>query len=356
VTEIRPLHRADLDQAAELFRKVLRPESQHDNDAVAAFLERTLLDSPIADPEIPSLVAVDDGRRIVGLIGTEVRPMRMGDRRLRLVISEHWAVDPAAPTSGLGAWLLQRVLTGPQDGTFTDTANAATQQIWERLGGETIHLQCLTWTRVFRPFGSAAALAARRLPPVRAATLARASRPLDAVVARPRRVTPPAAADEPLTPAAFLSAVPVVGERVGLLPDYDQAFVEWLLDELGRLQADGQPVARIVRGAAGAPVGWYVYWLRPGAVCHVLQIAADGRHVEQVLDNLLAHAQSHGAAALVGRLEPRLMEPLRRRRCILRLGERSLFHTRDPELLQKVRAGDTLLSRFDGEWPVHAPA
>jgi hypothetical protein len=96
--------------------------------------------------------------------------------------------------------------------------------------------------------------------------------------------------------------------------------------------------------------------LRPGELSHVLQIAADARHVEQVLDDLLGHAQSHGSAALVGRLEPRLMEPVRRRRCILRMGEeRSLFHSRNPELLQKVRSGDTLLSRFDGEWPVHAP-
>jgi hypothetical protein len=356
VTEIRPLQRADLPQTADLFRKVLRPGSRQGNDVFAGFLERTLLDSPTADVEIPSLVAVDEERRIIGLIGTEVRPMRMGDRRLRLVVSEHWVVDPAARTSGVGAWLLQRVLKGPQDGTFTDTANAATQKIWELLGGETLHLQCVTWIRVFRPFGSAAALAARAAPQSPATTLVRATRPLDSLMSRPRRVKRSGGAGEQLTAATFLAAVPVVGERLGLLPDYDLALVRWLLDELGRVEADGQAVHRIVREAAGRPVGWYIYWLRPGEISHVLQIAADARHIEQVLDDLLGHARSHGSAALVGRLEPRLMEPVRRRRCVLRMGERSLFHSRDPELLQRVRSGDTLLSRFDGEWPMRAPA
>lgn len=282
--------------------------------------------------------------------------MRLGDRRLRLAISEHWAVDPGARATGLGAWLLQRVLAGPQDGTFTDTANAPTQTMWERLGGETIHLQCVTWIRVFRPAGLAAALAGQRWKRRRAEALGRASRPLDAVLARPFGVEPSDGDDESLTPAGFLAAVPVVGERLGLLPDYDETFVTWLLDELGRVEADGRAVHRLVKGAAGRPVGWYVYWLKPGDRSHVLQIAADGRHVERVLDDLMWHAHSHGSAALIGRLEPMLVEPIRARRCILRMGERSLFHSRHPDLLETIRSGKTLLSRFDGEWPSRAPA
>jgi hypothetical protein len=356
MTEIRPLDRDDLHQAAVLFRKVLQPDSQHGADAFAEFLGRTLLDSPTADPEVPSLVAADDEGRIIGLIGTEVRPMRLGDRPVRLVISEHWAVDPDIPTAGLGAWLLQRVLAGPQDGTFTDTANESTQTMWERLGGETIHLQCITWTRVFRPFGLAAALAARRASGGRTDVLARASQPLDAVAGRALGVEPADEDGEPLTAAGLVAAVPVVGERLGLLPDYDETFAQWLLEELDRVRADGRAVHRLVKDAAGRPCGWYVYWLRPGDRSEVLQIAADGRHVDRVLDHLLWHAYSNGSAALVGRLEPRLLEPVRRRRCILRMGERSLFHSRDPGVLDKVRSGDTLLSRFDGEWPSRGPA
>ena len=348
--EIRPLEPADLHQAADLFRKVLHPTSRECNDIFADFLGRTLLDSPTADSTIPSLVAADDDGRIIGLIGTEVRPIRLGHRRLRLAISEHWAVDPDAPIAGVGAWLLQRVLAGPQDGTFTDAASSTTQKVWERLGGETIHLQCATWTRVFRPFGLAATHP--RAPKARADALGKASRPLDALFARALRIKTSDGGGEPLTPTAFVAAVPVVGERLGLLPDYNETFVEWLLDELGRIQADGRAVHRIVRGGDGRPLGWYVYWLKPGDRSHVLQIAADDRHVDRVVDDILWHAHSHGSAALVGRLEPRLMEPVRTRRCILRMGDRSLFHSRNPDLLHKVRSGDTLLSRFDGEWPL----
>ena len=55
--------------------------------------QSTLLDSPWADPELPSLVAID-GNEIVGMIGSNVRRMRFDDRPVRMVCSAHLLSHP----------------------------------------------------------------------------------------------------------------------------------------------------------------------------------------------------------------------------------------------------------------------
>jgi hypothetical protein len=134
------------------------------------------------------------------------------------------------------------------------------------------------------------------------------------------------------------------------VPEYDPAFVEYLFAELDRAEPGARGVRQLVRGSDGSALGWYVYLLRPGRRSEALQVAAKGRHVDRVFDQLLWHAYSHGSAALSGRLEPRLLEPVSARHCLLRPGPSSLVHSRDPEAVDAIRSGATLLSRLDGDW------
>ena len=57
-----------------------------------------------------------------------------------------------------------------------------------------------------------------------------------------------------------------------------------------------------------------------------MQIAAVKGELGTVLDCLFVDAWHSGAAAIEGRLEPALYEPLSRRRCVLRC-TRALFHS-----------------------------
>jgi hypothetical protein len=97
-------------------------------------------------------------------------------------------------------------------------------------------------------------------------------------------------------------------------------------------------------------LGWYVYYLKAGMRCPVIQIAARQRSAGTVLDHLFREAQQQGAAALDGRLEPTLIEPLSQRRCILRYTGGALLHSPRDDVLAAIASPRSLLTRMEGEW------
>lgn len=362
---VRPLRRSDLPQAAALFEHVQRSGSTDPPPALAAFFERTLFDSPWNDPDIPPVIYETPEGEIVGFVGAAVRHMRFDGRDIRMAVSGNLVAHPEHQRRGVGAVLQRSLLRGPQDLTVTDGGSELVRRIWETLGGTTVHVSCITWVRLLRPFtlGSRTAAERLRVPPV-GTVLAPLAAGLDALAGRvpgvPVRVAPSALAGTALTGAALVENLPAVAGRLRLQPAYDARYVDWLLAELARLQElgpvvtgqppRGTPVARLVSDDARV-LGWYVYYLRPGGACRVLQIAARPTDVGAVLDHLFDDARRRGGAAVYGRVEPRLLEPLHDRRCLLNFGQgRMIVHSRDPEITAAVLAGDALLTRLEGEW------
>jgi hypothetical protein len=260
--------------------------------------------------------------------------------------------DPSARRAP-GALLLRNFLGGPQELTITDGATDDVRRMWEGLGGRTAYLSSLSWTRVFRPAAFVGGRLATRSSSTRPRRLAPPLwRLVDAPVGRlpPLARTPqPAARGEPLTPEGLLEHLEAVADGRRIRPDYDLDFLRWLFDELPRVETRGELVRMLVR-AGDRVLGWYVVYLRPHDSSAVLQIAAHARDVGSVIDHLFRHARERGAAALQGRWEPHLFEPLWRRGCIIRHDARALVHSRDPELLGALTAGDALLTRMEGEW------
>ena len=107
MTDIRPFERADVEGVLALLEARL-PWWTHDE----SFLEQTLIDSPWADPELPSLVAVDDEGGILGFIGSQARRLKLDDRELRGICCAHLAVSSDPRAGPAGALLLRRLLSG----------------------------------------------------------------------------------------------------------------------------------------------------------------------------------------------------------------------------------------------------
>lgn len=351
---LRPLQRSDLPQVASLFERVMRSGSPVPSPEIAPYLERTTLDHPWADPEIPSLVYVDDRGRIQGFIGSHVRRMCFDGRPARMACAGHLIAAPEVRKRAVGALLLRRYISGPQDLTITDTGSAETRRMWAGLGGETATLASINWTRVFRPCLLAAAHLLKRHRsrpfsyPVRGVCSA-----IDALIVRVAgnvfRTEPPQVSAETLTADALLRHIPEVTKHLRLHPDYDKGYLEWLFQELPRSGLPGTLVRRIVRDGDRV-LGWYLYYLQSGGISRVLQIASRDRDGRHVLDHLLHHAERNGAAAVDGRVEPMLLESLSRRRCILRYTGESLMHSREPGIIGAALSRQALLTRMDGEW------
>jgi hypothetical protein len=351
---IRPLERRDLPEVARLFQRVMRQAEVLDQAETVAFFERTLLDHPWADPEIPSLVHIQDEGRIAGFLGSHVRRLLFDGQPIRAGYVGHLMAAPdSRPRGMVGTLLLRRYLAGPQDASLTDTAGEPTRRMWEGLGGRLLPVRTIGWTRVFRPWELAADRLSNGLPTV-ARFVGRVSPVLDRASARTARgllaTSPPAATSEPLTTEALLRELPTLLKGTRLRPAYDEPFVDWLFAELDRLGPGRRCVRRLVSDAEGTALGWYVYLLAPGGVSHVLELAAPGASIEPVLVDLLHHARVSGSAALHGRLEPSLPQPLSGKRAPLTYRGGALAHSERHDLLDALDAPDSLLTRMDGEW------
>lgn len=353
---IRPLERADLPEVVNLYELVARSGSRAAPPGLARYFEETFFDYPGADPEIPSLVYVDDGR-IAGFLGSSVRRLVLEGRPLRLGISGQLVTEPEVRNRAAGAFLMKEYMNGPQDLTLTDTASAVVRRIWEGLGGETSQLACIGWVRLFRPFRFAGDFLARRRE---RPGLARAGRPLakaldaaGAAVGRGvLRAPAPDVTAEELTPQALAEHLPAVASSFRLRPDYGgDGVAAWLLDALRSVGTRGELVARLVRARDGAVRGSYVYYLRPGGIAQVIQVAGDEREVGDVLDHLFHDARERGASGIQGRVEAHLRAPLAERRAVFHAsGYLALVHSRDAEVLHAIQSGRALLTRLEGEW------
>jgi hypothetical protein len=359
VSVIRPLERDDLPQVASLYESVSRSGSATPPRGLAGYFEHTLLDHPWADPEIPSLVYLDEQGTVRGFIGSHVRRLSLEGGPIRMACGGQLMSDPAVRNRAAGTLLLRRFFAGPQDLTITDGATEATRRMWRGLGGSVGHLGSISWVRLFdlRAAGEQAlerfGMAAWRpvVRPVLSAVRAVANR----VPATSLRVKDPSTRAEDLTPQALLEHLPSVLQHRRLHPDYDERFLVWLFREMAAVRSRGELVKRLIRDEDRV-LGWYVAYLQRRGLSQVMQIVARDRDVAAVLDHLFHDAQSAGVAALTGQLEPCLFEVLsqRSRRCFLHLSANFLVYSRNPAVINPILLGEAMITRMDGErWMGH---
>jgi hypothetical protein len=355
VGEIRPLERDDLEQVTSLYEYVARSGSRTAPPRVVGYFEETFFDHPWADAEIPSLVYAEEDGRITGFLGSSVRRLDFDGRPARLGVSGQLVADPDARGHAPGAFLMSAYMNGPQDLTLTDTASELVRRIWEGVGGETFHLACVGWVRIFRPLQFASGYRGRRerlgaagvTRPVLAGVDAAARTVLRGAL-RPQQST--GVEGRASSAKDLVDNLEAVTENMRLRPAYDEEFLEWLFAQLAAVSGRGELRSRIV-SSGGRVRGWYIYYLLPGGISQVLQVAGEERDVGDVLDDLFCDAYAGGTAGLQGRVEAHLLEPLSQRRAILHpSGYLALVHARNLDLLYAVQSGRALLTRLEGEW------
>jgi len=352
MSEVRPMATDEVAQIAQLYRVVDNSDWRIPPSELAGFFQRILVEDPWADPEIPTLVHVEDSGEITGFIASHVRRMKFDDTTIRLASGGPLIAHPKVRNRAVGPRLWKRYLAGPQELTIADGASDEMREIFELIGGQLLHPSSIAWVRVFRPFGFTGNRVLRQRPRSKALG-ARMWPGLDTAAGTIKYFRPPAGPDttsEPLTPKLLLEHMPVVTRSLRLFPAYDEPYLNWLFAELHDNRTWGTPVGRFVRDDRARPLGWYVYYLLPGEGCQVVHVAAKDRHAGDVLDALFADAAQHGGAGLQGRVEPRLLPALAHRGCLFRYSSRSLVHSPHPELLAALAAGQALLTRLEGDW------
>jgi hypothetical protein len=357
VSEIRPMEREEVDQVAALYRFVDQSDWRIPPHELPTWLDRILFAHPWFDPEIPTLVYVDDSGAIMGFIGSHVRRMRFDGEPIRMAAAGPLIAHPEVRNRGVGAMLWRRYLSGPQELTITDGASDEMRQIFELIGGQMMHPSSIAWARVIRPWSyvgnramSSTVTLRHRVKPWAQRALPLLDAPTTRAVGRFRTPDSSATTEELLTPGLLLEQLPRITRSLRLVPDYDEPFLDWLFAELHNNRTWGTPYRRLVRDRNGHVLGWYVYFVLPGEGCQVIHIAAHDRHAGAVLDSLFAHAAEHGGAAVQGRVEAHILAQLAQRDAMFRFSARSLVHSKNPDLLGAITSGHALLTRLEGEW------
>lgn len=356
---IRSFVEADIPRVAVIHRTVFGTEGRVGGaglDAYHAYFMRVFLANPSRDPALPSLVYEEADGTIAGFLGVVARRMTLNGRPYQAAISSQFAVAPRPHASLVALRLAKAFLEGPQDLSISDEANDTSRKIWEGLGGATSLLHSLYWTRPLRPARLAVSMVRAR-PGL--APLALAAIPLtvviDALATRIRhsqlyQAAPDVSAADDLNERTILACLPRCTRAGSLRVDYDEGTLAWLLDSARRRARGGSLRATVVRKDERV-IGWYLYHLDRDRIACVLHIASETARIREVLDHLFYQASQQGAIAAAGRVDPRYLQALTDRYCLLhRRGPWVLLKSRHPELLRSFETGDAYFSRLDGEW------
>lgn len=347
----------DIPAAAALFGRVYPEYRWASQAACESYFREMFFGNPWRDPELPSWVAEEDGR-VSGLYAVMPRPMLLRGRAIRVAVACQFLVEPDRRNSLLTALQLAKAcISGPQDLTLADGANALSRRMWVGIGGIAPPLYSLHWIRPLRPARYVLSLLENRARFSLPLTLA--ARPLGALAdvlaarLRPNRFLREEGelSDDALDPAAMLTHLPEVLDDNALRPVYDARTLAWLLDQAARKTCHGALRGRAVLDGERRLIGWYLYYVRAGGASEVVQLAARNGSFDRVLQRLLTDAWRHGAAAVRGRLDPRHVQELSARHCWLRTdGTWTLVHSRHADVIGAIQQGDAFLSRLEGEW------
>ena len=352
---LRPFAHADAPAVATLFVAEMLKGKGRASPALAEQFAAIFLDGPFADPACPARVSIDEAGAITGFSGTVVQTLDLAGATKKIAIGTTLMVRDHAHDPMTGARLLRALLAGPQDATLTETSSPESLPMWDRLGATVLPQSSLEWVRVLRPVAMGLSQAAARVPPLR--LLAPLARPFDALAARrggwaglasefkPRG----GAACRPIGDAEFAAIARDMFESGPVRPAYGEAELAHVIASALRKSARGPAQIREIVLPGGKRLGAALYHLRPGGMARLHTLLAAPGQEGVALDAVMRDAREAGAAALAGRSEPRLFEPLSRRHAVFLRASATVIHTRDEALRQAFQRGEVPLNGLFGE-------
>ncbi len=357
MSRVRALVPEDIPQIVDLYATVFPPTVGSSAEGLRSALYEIFFSHPWRDDRLPSLVYEDHTRRIIGCLGVMPRPMSMSGRPIQAAISHTFMVERGSRSTLAGVELVKRFLSGPQELSVAQGSSKAGRRILEGFGGSTSLLYSIRWTRPLRPGGyGLAVLKGRGLPAAFAGALRPVCLTVDGIAplirAKPVYLPEPRLSGEELDSDTWRECVSASSRHRSLRPEYDADSLKWLLVQLAQKKGPGSFQKVVVRDSAREIAGWYLYYLKRGAISEVVQIAATGESLKEVLDHLFYHAWRQGAVAVSGQLDVMALEAFSEECCVLRHdgGPGLLVHSRHPDVLNAVHRGDAFIGRLEGEW------
>ncbi|MFC5384830.1 hypothetical protein ACFPLB_02500 [Aquamicrobium segne] len=360
MSQVRIVEAGDIAAIAAMFQQVLRNQAGPPPASLVDYLRHLFLDAPFCGGGAHSLVYLNDEGKISGFIGVHMLPMTFHGRKLQAAVcgtlmSKDRDRDPLA-----GARLLKAFFDGPQDLSFSESANDISTRLWTRLRGATLASYSLDWIRVIRPAGFTLEAAGKKIK------LARLFSPLaggfDALWRKrldPGQLSWPALAPggtgqkagtvRDISETEFIKLLDPLTSHIPLRPDWAQCHLDWILMDAHEKPNLGELIFCAVLSPNGRPIGAFAYYAKPGAIGSVLQIIALPGQAGVVIDGLIDDAAKRGLVGLRGRVQPNLLDAMLGRRIAFVHATSTVVHSRDAELLKAMTDQQAFLNGIAGE-------
>jgi hypothetical protein len=299
-----------------------------------------------------------EGGRVVGFSGGLVRKLSIRGRLIRVGFGGNLVFHPEFRSGKAVPRLIETFWGQDSDLAVVDSANDVARKLLLRNGFCLIPALNLHWRRPLLPVHYAIYGLAHSMKPLFSAGIYLAAKPVcwlaDSVAAR--------FSVSPLYPgkcslhAAELDADTLLTCLLDFHTDYsastqyDLHSLQWLLTFMQRRKARGTLRKIVLRDDNNKIVGWYIYYVKRGAVGEVVQIGGAPDSTQRILDHLFRDAAEQGILGLHGVLEMRRMVDFSEKHCFFTgRGGWTMARSKDPALL-KLFEDDTFFTRLDGEW------
>lgn len=351
---VREFVKSDIREVLNLYWNHMGPRKGEPPAALVNSFQELFFGNPMVDSASPSLVYQDTSGEIVGFMGVITRKMSASGQPIRVGFAGNFVVHPKARGGLAAARLVSAYMGGSHDMLLTDSANEISRRISERSGFQLIYAMNLHYVRALRPSRFAAYLASRAMPSAVSGTFRLAAEPFGMVADTVLRFRPKAASKlhgTDLSAETLLQCLHDFRKGYSLWPEYDLETLEWLLRYIARREKLGNLRRVALRDDSGKIVGWYIYYVKRGAVAEVVQVGGTPQSYKAILGHLFYDAWEQGAIAIHGVADFRRIGDFSDEGCFFTCrGGWSAAYSKRPELIEILQRGNGFLSRLDGEW------
>jgi len=352
---VRPFKIDDSAAVADIHWRVFQHKRAPSPDSLRDYFQTLYLSQLPSELPIGSLVYEDDQGAVRGFVGGIPLRLRYRQKRIWALVAGNHMVDPDLRAPFAGAVLLRRLFAGPQDLTYSDTSNSVSVRMWKSLGAEVFLANSIQWIRILQPLRFALAISRRRvlgrvcspfLFPLASipdfVDRRRLSRSLDKKNAQLDQ--------RELDVETMLSGLEQLVDDRALVPAYDSESLNWRLSLAGDKQDCGSLIKTGVY-EKGRLLGWYILYAQQREIAEVLQIVANSKTIDRVLNHLFKSALQEKCVAVMGSMDPMLFGGYTQNKCSTYIhASVAIAHSRDPEIIRDMHQGSTFLSRLEGEW------
>ncbi len=356
---VRPLAEADIPQVADLYWNYMRRRKGRVPPSLLPLFHELFFVSPFSKRELPSLVYEESGGKVVGFVARSVRKMSFGGQSIGVVFGGSLVVHPDF-RSGLAApRLVQRFMATDHDLTVVDSANNISKNVLGRMGYSVVPALNVHWRRPLRPsqyalYGLSVTADSTPVTVLQFAAkpfCSLADRVASKLPASPFRQVKPRLKGGELDIETLLQCMVEFRKGYSLWPEYTADSLRWLFGFMESRPARGALRKVLLRDERDNIVGWYIYYVKPGAVGEVVQIGGDLKLTKDILDHLFWDALERGVIGLHGIVDSRRTPDFSDKGCFFTCrGGWILAYSRDPEMMKALERGDAFFTRLDGEW------